>query len=208
MFCTKCGKENKDDAKFCEYCNQPLVSSQNKTNTEPKTVSGTNTLGVCPNCGENMSPSQSMCFNCGYKKESTTNIPMLLAIIGGALGILVGMFAMIYFLNNVYIYDYWGYYYSYSNYSKVFNWAGLIGAILPFIGGIMGLISGILIPKKEIKIAPILTLIASFLMIASIIVASIAMYNYALVTLLGVPSFILLLVAGILKLTNTDTKIM
>ena len=35
MYCTKCGKQNEDNARFCAFCGAPLKQGGNTENTEP-----------------------------------------------------------------------------------------------------------------------------------------------------------------------------
>ena len=34
MYCTKCGKQNEDSARFCAFCGAPLKQGGNTENTE------------------------------------------------------------------------------------------------------------------------------------------------------------------------------
>lgn len=53
MFCTKCGKQSPDTAKFCSNCGQPLVKQKREK--------------ICPNCQKVREPDMLFCDNCGTR---------------------------------------------------------------------------------------------------------------------------------------------
>lgn len=48
MNCSKCGKENKEDSRFCKYCGYTIET-------------------LCPKCGKDMGKDDRFCMNCGTK---------------------------------------------------------------------------------------------------------------------------------------------
>lgn len=57
MFCTICGKENREGAKFCRYCGNKLEEEI-----------------ICPRCGSAMDAEDVFCERCGYKKGDQLEI--------------------------------------------------------------------------------------------------------------------------------------
>jgi len=70
MVCTKCGKNNPDDSKFCVFCGTPIVI-QNDTQTIETTQQNIDNKGelekstVCPSCGEELGEFDTYCTKCG-----------------------------------------------------------------------------------------------------------------------------------------------
>lgn len=62
VFCSKCGKEISDSAKFCCFCGAP--STQITTQRE-HIYEGT--VYKCPNCGEVLDSFESNCSSCGHE---------------------------------------------------------------------------------------------------------------------------------------------
>lgn len=63
-FCTNCGCELPEGAKFCANCGQPVVA--NDSLTKRKTVYD-GKLHKCPNCGELLDSFVAECPSCGYE---------------------------------------------------------------------------------------------------------------------------------------------
>ena len=78
MFCTKCGKENKDDANFCAYCGMAIAKEQTSTSSRGVTTK-------CCICGKELSPSEvrfasstsfkPCCLGCVGKTLAQTDTP-------------------------------------------------------------------------------------------------------------------------------------
>ena len=69
-FCTECGHQLAEGAKFCFECgakvNEPVVSRQ-----ESRKVVYDGEVHKCPNCGEIMDAYESVCKSCGYERRGT-----------------------------------------------------------------------------------------------------------------------------------------
>lgn len=65
-FCTNCGKQIKEGAKFCNECGAPVDGnySQRKTTYEGE-------IHKCPNCGEILNSFITNCPACGYELRGT-----------------------------------------------------------------------------------------------------------------------------------------
>jgi hypothetical protein len=59
MKCSKCGLENRSDARFCKQCGQPL--QKQAAPPEPPTPLDT----ICPACGASAKPGAHFCPRCG-----------------------------------------------------------------------------------------------------------------------------------------------
>ena len=70
-FCSNCGQQLSDGAKFCANCGTAVVSTA-KANNSRKVVND-GALHKCPNCGELLSSFVSMCPSCGYELRNTTS---------------------------------------------------------------------------------------------------------------------------------------
>lgn len=65
-FCTNCGEQLKDGAKFCHSCGTPI----NYASTEGQPRRENEYAGKiikCPNCGENLASFQLKCPSCGHE---------------------------------------------------------------------------------------------------------------------------------------------
>lgn len=69
-FCSNCGQQINDGAKFCPSCGTAV--SNEKTNNQRKTVFEGN-IHKCPNCGEVLNSFTSNCPSCGYEIRGATN---------------------------------------------------------------------------------------------------------------------------------------
>lgn len=70
MFCSKCGKEIRNDAKFCEFCGIKMVTENEEINNADKT-------GKYNIDGE------------GFARKSRNGLGILYWIIGGAIGMVI-----------------------------------------------------------------------------------------------------------------------
>ncbi len=64
-FCTNCGQELEQDAKFCAECGK-ATNKNNQTNEQRKTIYD-GKIHKCPNCGEVLSSFVVQCPACGYE---------------------------------------------------------------------------------------------------------------------------------------------
>ena len=69
-FCTNCGQQINDGAKFCSSCGAAV--SNEKIHTQRKTVFEGN-IHKCPNCGEVLNSFTSNCPSCGYEIRGASN---------------------------------------------------------------------------------------------------------------------------------------
>ena len=63
-FCTNCGQQVADGAKFCANCGTPTI--QNNANTERKTVYD-GEIHKCPHCGEVLKAFETVCPTCKFE---------------------------------------------------------------------------------------------------------------------------------------------
>lgn len=63
-FCTNCGQQVADGAKFCANCGTPTM--QNNANTERKTVFD-GEIHKCPHCGEVLKAFETICPTCKFE---------------------------------------------------------------------------------------------------------------------------------------------
>lgn len=59
MVCSRCGHDNEQSARFCEFCGTSLASMELGTDQPAR-------VGRCPLCGEDLSPLDSFCASCGH----------------------------------------------------------------------------------------------------------------------------------------------
>lgn len=69
-FCSNCGQQINDGAKFCPSCGTAV--SNEKPNNQRKTVFEGN-IHKCPNCGEVLTSFTSNCPSCGYEIRGASN---------------------------------------------------------------------------------------------------------------------------------------
>ena len=65
-FCSNCGKQLVDGAKFCSSCGAAVVRSTEESTAKRKTVYE-GELHKCPNCGELLDSFVTICPTCGYE---------------------------------------------------------------------------------------------------------------------------------------------
>ena len=68
-FCSKCGKELAENAKFCANCGTPVESGTTKDETKERTQVFVGTIRKCPNCGEQIGTNTTKCPACGFVIE-------------------------------------------------------------------------------------------------------------------------------------------
>lgn len=68
-FCSKCGKELAENAKFCANCGTPVESGTTKDETKERTQVFVGTIRKCPNCGEQIGTNITKCPACGFVIE-------------------------------------------------------------------------------------------------------------------------------------------
>ena len=68
VFCTNCGKELLDGAKFCSHCGTP-VSNINKESREERKIAFDGEVHKCPHCGWELKSFETVCSNpdCGLE---------------------------------------------------------------------------------------------------------------------------------------------
>ena len=69
-FCSNCGQQINDGAKFCPSCGTAV--SNEKTNNQRQTVFEGN-IHKCPNCGEVLNSFTSNCPSCGHEIRGASN---------------------------------------------------------------------------------------------------------------------------------------
>ena len=62
--CSKCGRENEDQFKFCLGCGSNLEEQRARANAAPPSPAN------CPKCSSQVTPGQRFCGSCGYNVES------------------------------------------------------------------------------------------------------------------------------------------
>lgn len=93
MFCTKCGASLAGRRKFCGQCGAPVGASSTQISTASiRPASAPRGLKTCRDCGHMVSPGAKACPNCGARRPGVGRI---VYGIGGALGIIVGVFILI-----------------------------------------------------------------------------------------------------------------
>ena len=68
-FCSKCGKELAENAKFCANCGTSVESGTTKDETKERTQVFMGTIRKCPNCGEQIGTNTTKCPACGFVIE-------------------------------------------------------------------------------------------------------------------------------------------
>ena len=63
-FCTNCGKQFADDAKFCPECGKTVMSIQTQGQRKQEYAGE---IQKCPNCGSAISAFEAFCPTCGYE---------------------------------------------------------------------------------------------------------------------------------------------
>ena len=90
MLCPKCGKENKNNAKYCMYCGKKII----------KEISST--FIFCSNCGKKNSSKDKYCSNCCEKlredktkikdyTQSKNGVGFMLGLLLGIIGLIIGL---------------------------------------------------------------------------------------------------------------------
>src|SRR3970282_1727432 len=69
-FCTECGAKVESSFKFCPICGSAINLSSSQQSLD-KTVSKTEQVIICANCGEENSFESSVCDSCGAKLDKT-----------------------------------------------------------------------------------------------------------------------------------------
>ena len=64
-FCSNCGVQLQEEAKFCSECGTPVTGGNSKT-AERKTVYE-GEVHKCPKCGEILNSFVPVCASCGYE---------------------------------------------------------------------------------------------------------------------------------------------
>ncbi len=65
QYCTNCGKQLDDDAKFCSRCGKAINS--NTSNESKRKIEYNGTIHKCPNCGEILDAFTVKCPSCNYE---------------------------------------------------------------------------------------------------------------------------------------------
>lgn len=69
-FCTECGHQLADGAKFCFECGAKVVGASSPRVEQRKTVYD-GEIHRCPNCGDILDAYESVCKSCGYERRGT-----------------------------------------------------------------------------------------------------------------------------------------
>ena len=64
MICPKCGKENKDSFRFCQFCGEKLEGHDEMETLESE-VDAQVDAKYCPNCKQVVNPTDTFCGYCG-----------------------------------------------------------------------------------------------------------------------------------------------
>jgi len=71
MKCTNCGFENRDNARFCKKCGEPLPAQQQPTRQAARPPQG----AICPACGATAKPGARFCPRCGKPLAAEPSAP-------------------------------------------------------------------------------------------------------------------------------------
>ena len=82
-YCSNCGKEIKEDSKFCPHCGEGV---KQKT---PETTSGI----ICPKCGSTIPFGSTVCVKCGNSLNQDTHTAAI--VIGYICSIFLPLFGII-----------------------------------------------------------------------------------------------------------------
>lgn len=69
-FCTECGHQLANGAKFCYACGASVTTANNPNSYERKIVYD-GEIHRCPNCGDILDAYESVCETCGYERRGT-----------------------------------------------------------------------------------------------------------------------------------------
>lgn len=90
MFCSKCGKEIEDDAKFCKYCGAKIGDEPKKEQTREEIATELNKYRYCPNCKKDTDKNNPVCQHCGFDiNNNASKQPSLGESIFGLIAIIV-----------------------------------------------------------------------------------------------------------------------
>ena len=84
-FCTGCGGQNSDDAKFCEYCGKQFVSVEPNQNTNNTNTSNVNYNGTNLNEGPRYQTQESAALGI---------CALIFSLLGGWLGLLLAIICL------------------------------------------------------------------------------------------------------------------
>ncbi|MBR6289574.1 MAG: zinc-ribbon domain-containing protein [Acholeplasmatales bacterium] len=84
-YCTGCGAQNTDDAKFCEYCGKEFVSVNNTTNTE------NNQNNEYQNVNYNGSNINEGPKNNGNESAALGICAIIFSLLGGIVGLILAI---------------------------------------------------------------------------------------------------------------------
>lgn len=71
-YCTKCGQQLPDGAKFCAECGAATAKGNSDEHTERKIVYD-GKIHKCPNCGNVLNSFESVCHICGYELRDSSS---------------------------------------------------------------------------------------------------------------------------------------
>jgi len=87
-YCTGCGAQNTDDAKFCEYCGKEFVSVNNTTNTE------NNQNNEYQNVNYNGSNINEGPKNNGNESTALGICAIIFSLLGGIVGLILAILCL------------------------------------------------------------------------------------------------------------------
>lgn len=71
FFCTNCGQQVADDAKFCANCGASLIQTPRNNGERKKYYDGD--IHKCPNCGEVLKAFEAVCPSCKFELRGAKN---------------------------------------------------------------------------------------------------------------------------------------
>ena len=87
MYCSECGSENSDGAKFCQECGESLSANKSRDKEE---LDESNNTGQCQKCDSIISLNADKCPNCGYEPASHGIIGSIGVGLSAGASILIG----------------------------------------------------------------------------------------------------------------------
>lgn len=76
-YCTNCGSQIADNAKYCHKCGATNLNFANQSNSNQRREEYVGKVLKCPACGAEISGINAICPSCGHEINSTSVDPIL-----------------------------------------------------------------------------------------------------------------------------------